>query len=73
MDNDFEVIFIVLDKLLSVINYIEKYFEKEKTVKQVEMENLYTIYEDEEEEEEEDENGKYKKFINYIEDGFIIV
>lgn len=72
MDDDFEMIFVVFDKLLSVINYIEKYFEKEKSVKQVEMGNLYTIYEEEEDEEDE-ESEKYKKLINYMDDGFIIV
>ena len=54
MDNEMDALFLILDKFLNVIEYIEKYFKEEKKEVNIELGNLYTIYEEDEEDDKED-------------------
>ena len=49
-----DALFLILDKFLNVIEYIEKYFKEEKKEVNIELGNLYTIYEEDEEDDKED-------------------
>ena len=61
MDSDMDALFIIFDKFLNVIEYIENYFRMEKKEINIELGNLYTIYEDDEENDEEE--NKKDEFI----------
>ena len=61
MDNELDALFIILDKFLLAIEYIEKYFNEEKKEVNIELGNLYTIYEEDEYEEESKYIGKVIK------------
>ena len=52
-----DVLFLIFDKFIAVLEYIENYFteEEKKEIKIIELGNLYTIYETEELTESEDE------------------
>ena len=73
MEDDFEVMFYLIDTLFF---YIDKYFSKcDKLVKlekkkEIELGNLYTIYEEEEEEEEE---SLSKTLLDNLVDDFLLV
>lgn len=71
MEDDFEVMFYLIDTLFF---YIDKYFSKcDKLVKlekkrEIELGNLYTIYEEEEEEE-----SLSKTLLDNLVDDFLLV
>ena len=58
MYNDYDAVFILLDKILELVEKIYSWSEKEKKEKSIELGNLYTI-----EEEEEEENCFKDEFI----------
>ena len=57
MYNDYDAVFILLDKILELVEKIYSWSEKEKREKSIELGNLYTI------EEEEEENCFKDEFI----------
>ena len=59
MHDEYDVVFILLDKIIEVVEKIYNWNKKEKKEKSIELGNLYTI----KEEEEEDENCFREEFI----------
>ena len=51
MYNEYDVVFILLDKIIELVEKIYNWSEKEKKEINIELGNLYTIEEEEEEEE----------------------
>ena len=58
MEGDMDVLFLIFDKFLAVLEYIENYLcvEEYEEKKMIELGNLYTIYETEEESKESEDD-----------------